>query len=425
MKAKIIITVSIFMVLTVFGWACSQTNSGSDDKVNSQSINKVKVLSTKNIILATTETYQTQLLKFQSPSLTSYWQLVKTNKPSQGTIVYSVPYEGIDWSGEEVDKRWAADPRSATGYFAPDVDGPDYNSATSKQVSFRLAKLEDIANQGIFFLYNGYDVLFVHHRFYAGRTTDLYVEEMRLAIEWLQTPVAVFGVSLGGFISLQAAGNFGPELVKAQVIMSPLSNWQNQKSYLDGLSAKISNPTKLAEYIDFFEPYVRRFANPAVLQSPKRKISTLLIHDEWDTLIPVEQSDQLFSGNILATDSQYLKFQHLTPVDFNTMVKEHYQPGSGLNFTNTIPYYQAFIFNRLRSTNSSFVIFYNESTFTALLNEMKNLKANGKDTSGFQKVLSELCKPNFLMYDMDAGNQPTVEAINLINSKNSGFTCAP
>lgn len=383
------------------GWACSSNNSNnSDGNVTSQS--STKIFFSENLKLGD-DFYQSQLIQHQGVSGTSYWNLIKGRNVSRGTIIYIVPYTGIDWSDEELDKKWASHAGALTGYFGDDINGPLYNSTTSKPTYYQQIKKEDMPIAGLGMSFNGYDVLYIYHRFYAGRYASDYVQDAVDAIAWLKNKnpseeIGILGFSLGGFISSQTAARVQSSDLKAIALISPLLSWPMQEQYLTSLNSLISDSTTRNGYLDFFEPYTRRFSNQeSKLEIPHFTTPTLLIHDQWDTLVPISQALQFQSAN--TSNVTFITHFHSTGIDFSTMDREHYQKNVGQNSENVQPFYLAFLFNRVAPNTDAKFILYTQNSMDKLFNEMHAQKLDGKDIVGFQKALKEFCKEHFVMYD--------------------------
>jgi len=407
---KLFIFLIALPILGFVGWACSGNSSGTPPAENSPAgTNSTKVFFTEKVKMGD-DFYDSQLIQHEGSSGVSYWNLIKGKNLSRGTIIYSLPYTGMDWSSEDVDKRWAANAAALTGYLSADVDGPLYNSSSSKPIFYQQIKKEVMPIFGLGMSLNGYDVLYVYHRFYAGRYADDYVQDVVDAVAWLKEKntseeIALFGLSLGGFISSQAAARVKSTDLKAVGLISPLLSWPKQATYLSSLNTLISDTTIRTGYLDFFEPYVRRFSNAeSKLEIPQFSVPTLLIHDEWDTLVPIAQADQFQSLN--TSNTLFLRHFHSTPIDFATMVRDHSQPASGMNAENIQPFYIAFMFNRVAASSDIKYIPYTQASMDKVFTEMHTQKQTGKDIVGFQKGLKELCQNHFYMWDTSQAMTP-------------------
>lgn len=401
----------IFGTLAFVGWACSKQNSNASlatSESESQSNFDAKVFFTENIKLGN-DFYESQLIKNGSGAQTSYWQFVKTRNPSRGTLVYSLPYTGADWTGEEVDLRWSSHSAADVGFMEEDTDGPSFNSKTSKPIFYQLFKKDKLPITGLSFSLNDYNVLYVYHRFYAGRHVNHYVDDFVEAVKWVKSQnssdeIGLLGLSLGGFIVSQAAQKLPSENVKALLLISPLLSWPMQTQYLARLNTLIPDPSKRSEYLDFFEPYERRFSNSdsSHLSMAVLKIPALLIHDEWDTLVPIEQADELEKTS--QTFLTYVKHLHNNPIDYSTMLKDHQQPSEGQNSENILPFYLSYFFNRVGASTQNKYVVYTQASMDKLFSEMRTQSQAGRDVSGFQKGLREMCRPAFTFWESNQAN---------------------
>jgi len=399
---KFLFILIVFGILGFVGWACSANSSSPSPVNNSEGQSTTKVFFTEKLKLGDDQ-YESQLIQHQGSSGISYWNLVKGRNLSRGTIIYVVPYTGIDWSGENLDKRWSSNPGALTGYWGADIDGPLYNATTSKPLFYQQIKKEVMPIAGLGMSFNGYDVLYVYHRFYAGRYADAYVQDVMDAIAWLKSKnpteqIGLLGFSLGGFISSQVAARAQSGDLKAVALISPLLSWPQQALYLNDLNTLITDTMNRQGYLDFFEPYTRRFSNPeSNLDIPRFSIETLMIHDQWDTLVPIAQAEAFQTLN--TSNVTFLKHFHSTDIDYATMDREHFQKNVGQNSENVQPFYLAFLFNRIAPNSDTKFVLYTQESMDKVFSEMHTQKLDGKDIIGFQKALKEMCKNYFLMYD--------------------------
>ena len=417
---KFLSIIFITGVLGFVGWACSSSSSNPSPETSSTGQTTTKVFFTEKLKLGDDQ-YDSQLIQHQGTSGTSYWNLIKGRNLSRGTIIYVVPYTGIDWSGEDLDKRWSSHSSALTGYWGDDVDGPLYNSATSKPLFYQQIKKDQMPIAGLGMSFNGYDVLYVYHRFYAGRYAEDYVQDVVDAIAWLKSKnpseqIGLLGFSLGGFISSQVASRVPADL-KAVALVSPLLSWPKQAQYLMDLTGLIADTTKRQGYLDFFEPYTRRFSNPeSKLDIPIFPVSALIIHDQWDTLVPIAQADVFQALN--TSNVTFLKHFHSTGIDYATMGREHFQTGSGQNSENVQPFYLAFLFNRIAPNSDTKFVLYTQDSMDKVFTEMRAQKLDGKDIIGFQKALKEMCKDHFIMYDTTKTAAPETAPVYLARKLN-------
>ncbi len=391
------------------GWACSSNTSNQSPDTTTTTQTSTKVFFSEKLKLGE-DLYDSQLIQHQGASGKSFWNLIKGRNMSRGTIIYVVPYTGIDWSGEDLDKRWSTNSNALTGYWGADIDGPLYNATTSKPLFYQQIQKENMPITGLGMSFNGYDVLYVFHRFYAGRYADDYVQDILEAIAWLKSKnpseqIGLLGFSLGGFISSQSAARAQPTDLKAIALISPLLSWPKQEQYLSELNSLVADPTKRQEYLDFFEPYTRRFSNSeSRMDIPRFSTPALVIHDHWDTLVPISQANEF--QNLNTANVTYLQHFHSTGIDYTTMNKDHSQPGTGQNSDNVQPFYLAFLFNRVAADTETKFIIYTQASMDKVFTEMHTQKLAGQDIIGFQKALKEFCREHFVMFDLSKTAAP-------------------
>ncbi len=249
------------------------------------------------------EWYSTYMLRIEyAPAEASFAMWIP---PRDGGIKPAVlmtnPYDGIRWNGD---------------------DPPSYVAVCPYE-----RYLED-AN---IFLINGFGVLHVFGRFYTGGNLQNDVDDMVAGLRFLMDSglvdsgnIGIWGASWGGFEALYGAANAPAGAVPAAgVAFYPPSDFVVQEEYFNTyVPGEVTDPDKRNYYIDFFDEYVLRMHNTAGWESWTAdaliaKLSTpfLVIHDEWDTLVPVTQSQYL-----VAHPSEKVKpvwFYQDVPVDLN------------------------------------------------------------------------------------------------------------
>ncbi|HET9989528.1 MAG TPA: hypothetical protein VFQ65_13445, partial [Kofleriaceae bacterium] len=90
-------------------------------------------------------------------------------------MVMTEPYVGIDWTGEVLDARWAASAPQADGMFL-DVDGPGFTG--SEEISYVHETPAQLAVDNNLELLDGFAVVMVFGRYYAGGTIREYAADM-------------------------------------------------------------------------------------------------------------------------------------------------------------------------------------------------------------------------------------------------------
>ena len=161
------------------------------------------------------------------------------------------------------------------------------------------------------FLLNGFGVLHLFCRFYTGGNLENDVNDVVAGLRFLAGEprvdpdrIGIHGGSWGGFEALYGAAAAPPGSAPAAgVALYPPSNFPGMVDYInDGIPAGVANPDIRAWYGVFFQPYLDRIFATAGWESwtsgslPGRLATPfLVIHDEWDMLVPFAQSAELVS----------------------------------------------------------------------------------------------------------------------------------
>lgn len=252
--------------------------------------------------------------------------------------IYNEPYAGIDWTGEDVDARWAA--LGAGGH--PDVDAPDYNG--TDQIAYAPQKPQDAVDASLVFAFNGFAVIRPYARYYAGGNLEddaldsaaPYFFARTRPNEIDVTRIGSIGASWGGMMAIFGASHAPSDTPpRAVVAMSAPSDfvdlWQWAKTDLPPVYPKP------ADAEGFYSPYWRRITpttgtppggedalpyTHAGLCAPEgRKLpgQFLLPHDTWDLLIPVRQTQELVKSCANAEGLYWPR----GPIDYQTAAFDH------------------------------------------------------------------------------------------------------
>lgn len=408
----------------------------------------VDVLSTQPYMLAGT-TYQARQLAIRSsvdpePVFALFVPGCTATCP---VVVISEPYKGIDWTQDPVDARWAGRTGASAGYTWPDEDGPGYvPQKTIGTVRYALTSTTDLGNEGGIFLLNHVSVLVVLDRFYHGRNMEAYVSDfvradnaLPLIHEVDPTHVGFLGISLGGFVALgaQARVTVPPQ---ALVLESPLMSLTAQFDYVDSLPGAVP-ATKLGEYQQFFDPYLRRVTDftkgpPAAVpqaftpyepdaRAKSLRAPTLLMHDDWDTLVPVAPSRALAKAS--TKDVEAVFFQHATPVNFATFDMNHQQPSEGLSANVGYSLYEMFFLQHLLPAPAPVTLYYDHAALAKAMGEFHAASQRGQDVSWLRPRLVDFCRPGLLLYDLstDMSAQSPTEVLAAIASNVWGTPTTP
>ncbi len=363
-----------------------------------------------------------QLLRLQEPGKApTYAQWFPPRNPGLWpTVMLTRPYDGISWTGEAVDAKWAA---RGTGLH-PDDDEPHHHAGSSP-IGYSLSTPEQIAAESSYYLINEFGVLAVFGRFYAGGDIQNDRDDMHAGMRFLaQAPgvdrsrIGVFGGSWGGFEALYTAADAPAEVrPKVGVALYPLSDFARQFDYLFSvLPSRVTNPAVLGQYSAFFEPYLRRIiattgglpGAPGTDYSrwtrehlaSTLRVPFLVIHEDWDTLVPVEQTRTLATqvGPSLST----LYFEHLAAPDWNTLPQAH-GPLVGQHAHTVGTLYLGHLLTTLGRSDRFLFVPCLESSLVPWLWEVRVLQWYGRDVSAVAPRLRELADPRVVLFEVTTG----------------------
>ncbi|MCY1070579.1 hypothetical protein OV090_37910 [Nannocystis sp. RBIL2] len=250
-------------------------------------------------------------------------------------VIQTQPYAGIDWTGEEVDERWA---QQGDGSH-PDVDAPDYNE--SDNIAYQLQDPAEAVGANNVWAFNGFAAIHAYGRFYAGGTLADDALDAVAPYAFARTRpdeidlerIGAFGSSWGGMMALFGASQAPPDAAPRVVV--PISapsdfvalwTWSS-----DTFLSQSNNPTMVT---GFYSPYWRR-ATP-ILGSPPAGAAAepythaglcpglpgtlILPHDAWDAIIPITQTQGLAAA---CANVEPIYWPRATPLDLETATMTH------------------------------------------------------------------------------------------------------
>lgn len=251
-------------------------------------------------------------------------------------MILNQPYAGIDWTGEAVDARWAA---QGPG-LQPDVDAPAYDG--DDVTSYAPQTVQAAAEDGLVWLANGMAVVQVYARFYAGGSLADDAEDAAMGYAFAAsrareidvTRIGSFGGSWGGMMALFGAARADRAHARAVVAMAPPSDFIDLYQHTQ-VEMPVAFP-RPADVEAFFSPYWRR-ATPAIgfppLATDPRALEfspaglcealpddVMVPHDDWDLLIPVRDTERLAAA--CGSKVRPLYFRR-GPIDYATTPLDH------------------------------------------------------------------------------------------------------
>lgn len=225
-------------------------------------------------------------------------------------VVVNQPYAGIDWTGEEVDARWAA---LGAGTH-PDVDAPAYDG--DDVIAYGAQTVQQAVEECVVWLANGLACVHAYARFYAGGDLEGDALDASAGYHFAASRpgeidlahLGGFGGSWGGMMALFGAARAPEGARPASVVaLYPPSDFVDLSAWSDeDLPAASPDPARVEA---FYSTYWRR-AEPAIGRPPlagdpraeafrPRALcdalegDVLVPHDDWDLLVPVRQTEAL------------------------------------------------------------------------------------------------------------------------------------
>ncbi|GEM_PF-1175575 len=342
--------------------------------------------------------------------------------PEEGVrpvMMVTRPYDGIDWSGDPVDIKWAE--RGPGAY--PDDDEPGYGPGSS-HIGYSTLPHEKAAEEALIYRVHKMGALFVYGRYYAGGSIRNEVDDMTTGLAFLaqqqnvdKEAVGLFGASWGGFEAVYAAAYAPPELTPAVgVALAPLVLMDQQVEYVtQTLPASNASPEQKQGYQAFFETYLRRifastggkpddpgadysFWNAKAL-AQRTKTPFLLVHDQWDTLVPFVQSETLAQLNPAVFKPLFM-YQE-SPRDFSALPMDH---GNMLVVAGGFPaiysVFYSFSLSRLLPDGETIMVLCHQPSMRVFFEALRSYQLASKDVSWAAPLLVDMAGPDVLMFDI-------------------------
>lgn len=368
----------------------------------------------------------------------TYVHFLMSDKPGpRPTVVLTQPYAGIDWTGEEIDTRWA-------GYFAnrpnpqpndsqiihEDVDGP--NTDATMKILYESQPLSQAKAQAFPHLLNDFSVVLVYGRYYAGGSVRNDIDDMRAGMWFVaeqanidHARIGVLGGSWGGFEALYASA-YGDVRARPLVTVAlyPPADFVTMDPHF-------ASRTGVAR--DYLRPYVNRIhaATGGAPSAPNANFhgltipelcptattglpeKLLVLHDENDNLVPVEQSRTLVSK----CGAEAVYWPRAEPIDISAF--SHGKILDEPQIQSVATYAYSYLHLALaRPDQANVFYFYNPTSMRTHLELVHAAQQAGKDVSYEAPRLRELCDERLLLIE-DAthtvtGAQMVATAVNAV-----------
>jgi len=339
---------------------------------------------------------------------------------ARGVLIIANPYMGIDWTGEAVDARWRS---RSSGSKYPDDEEPSYNSITSSDIVYESIAANAVANDGYISLakHNNLNVLVVFGRFYAGGSIWNDAQDMRAGLQYISTrtdidknKVGLFGISWGAFQAIYATAYRPTELVPAATLaVAPATSMEDLVSH----ATSIEDITQDIDYAKFYDPYLRRiaastggdlngvggnfsrFTHNALADNIISPI--LIMHDEWDTLIPIQHSCDLSLQN---GQIETFWYQHVnSDIDYSLPESKLNHGPLGLVVNSSVPsdytWSMLYLLSHLNSPSDTILLLYDAMAMRVFFQNIHALQLVDKDVSWLLTRLIELTDDRTIMFD--------------------------
>ncbi len=379
---KRVICVSLLILLI----GCSHGGEERESFCTNDAL-KVEVLGTSSVTHEGTD-YAYRLLKLRcGKNVPAYAQFFEP--PSQKKspcVMHTMPYAIITWTGDPSDQEYAN--TSGTPPLEPD----------------------DQVEAAFPYLLNGFGVLFVYGRFYQGGSIVNEVNDMIAGLKYLEgedladnSRLAIMGFSWGGFEAIYGAC-YAPQGSKPLVGVAyfPVTDFKKWYEHIAYPQDYISSQDKIDEYKAFFRGNLDRIEahTGGTSRDPRadftgfqhsrlgNKLNTdfMILHDSWDTLVPLEQSKDFYNAN--RNKISPIWFYHDTPIDYETAELSHSDLFAIIDYGNpqvkyAIPAYypmaHIFMYKRLASQGQSFIVSYDAEPMERFISYVKEFKEQGHE----------------------------------------------
>lgn len=334
-------------------------------------------------------------------------------------LLITRPYDGIAWTGEDVDTRWAA---KGTGLF-PDVDSPNA-PANPGVISYAGITPQREVDETVIWRLHNVSVLSVYGRFYAGGSIQNDVDDMVAGLEFLArepgvdtSRIAIFGGSWGGFEAVYGAA-FAPTKAtpKVGVALYPLTDFAAEVDFITGtMPQRYMQPNSISANEAFFAPYLRRVvATTGALPdaggdfskfdvnavTSRLRTPFLVFHEDYDTLVGIDQTERLSASSSLISP-MYLR--HATEPNWDSELTNHGSATSAFGAGGATPFVVARILTNIYDGPIVYVPF--DANFLTLLNFVRDQKRAGASYPEFADRLRELIDPRIILVNVADGTQ--------------------
>ena len=349
------------------------------------------------------------------------WTHVDVFSPSPA-VVLAQPYDGIDWTQETVDQRWATRATQNPAPSYPDEDGPDYEAGVSANIAYSLSTLAQLAESSNYYILNGISPLLVFGRFYAGDDVAGTVNVMHAGLRFLEEQddvdpqrIGVIGGSWGGFMTVYGAAYAPASLHVTAAAYFPPVDFGDMIDYVTVRMPSLAPAGNVAAFSAFFEPYVRRilaargrlggsadswdgFTTADVCAGLRG--DTLVLHDDWDTLVPIVHSLALREACPDPVDA--LTWTHDTPIDWATTTLTHGPISLEPILPSMTSFATGYLISRLVPEGANRWYLWSRPAMAGYLARVRVLEGRGESIANVAARLQEWLSPTSYVADFAA-----------------------
>lgn len=380
---------------------------------------------------------QVELVRATKPDGTSSYllyvpALANPAIPKPALVIQNEPYAGIDWTGEEVDQRWA---KQGLGVF-PDVDAPDYDG--NDVIGFTPQSVQQAVDSDVVWRLNGHATVHAYARFYAGGDVAGDVSDAAAAYHFALSRkdtldlsrIGALGGSWGGMMTLFGARAAPPGAQPiALAALTPLSDFVDEWAWTQ---VEMPKSYRAPGDVDaFFSPYWRR-AKPSMGNPPAGPASAPFTHqglcpglpgkvfapqDDWDTLIPVRQTEQLVKACGASIEPLYWR---RAPIDYQTVALDHGILGAEGKAPSVFTFGWTFLATALAAPGTTPIATAGDRVaLTMFLTTVREAQKSKRDPGAVLPRLRELAAPRVTVFESTAqafvpGADVVAEAVNAV-----------
>jgi pimeloyl-ACP methyl ester carboxylesterase len=365
----------------------------------------------------------------------TYVQWVRPLPADRGhasVVVQTLPYEGVDWSGDPVDEALAAAGPRSDGFYNDSACDDD----NERGVAYFAVSPEESATNAITHVLNGHGTLLVFGRYYACDAIDGDVLDMRAALRFLAqraddgdevdvSRVGIIGNSWGGFLALYGAVRAPDEVVPTVVV--PINPPAVMARMYDGI-AVLRDEFPHPEQLTFFDSYLHRIeastGGPAGnadsdfsrfdvddICAGLRGKHTLLLHDSWDTLVPFAGSEELVATCGADSDVQGLWWRRQGAVDYEAVGLDHGLLGKEPGYPSVFTLSTSYLYAHLNDAAHPIVTFASRGGLQAFLQVVHDDQAAGGDVNHARVRVVEAMTPGALVLLVDENAGASADAV--------------